>query len=436
MLVDPITQPDYKMYHHKKELLDEVRNIAVLNSNNGFHLETFRAENGSYHSELLVMTVELNPKVNEKGKLRLLVDFGQHAREYITSELALHLLTALSDIQGDKMRSYLSRALKGGANMKETAQSRIQEAIQNVKDRVVFKILPMENELGRDLVENGKLCERKNGRGVDPNRNWALDWGKKEKDYNPEEEYPGLAPFSEPETQLILNLTKTFKPHVWLNIHSGMEALFVPYDHVAEVPKGAQEAFQVIKTIHTELFYNHKECVVGSGGKEVGYLAHGTATDYMYEVMKVPLPFTFEIYGDLKANYNDCFKMFNPVTDAQMNETISVWLAAILRLIDLAPKHSLVATDLSLGSNTQGIGEIIEVDNESDLIKEHVITSDQAGGRIGDTSSSSYGWMIKLIAAVGLMAFIILSIRAYFRSSNAQQGGGGSHSQSSLNSHV
>lgn len=32
------------------------------------------------------------------------------------------------------------------------------------------QILPMENPRGRDLVESGKLCERKNGRGVDPNR--------------------------------------------------------------------------------------------------------------------------------------------------------------------------------------------------------------------------------------------------------------------------
>jgi hypothetical protein len=52
----------------------------------------------------------------------------------------------------------------------------------------------MENTNGRDLVEAGQLCERKNGRGVDTNRNWGIDWGKKEKDYNPAEEYPGKAP--------------------------------------------------------------------------------------------------------------------------------------------------------------------------------------------------------------------------------------------------
>lgn len=58
----------------------------------------------------------------------------------------------------------------------------------------LVQILPMENTHGRDLVEAGELCERKNGRGVDTNRNWDIDWGKKEKDYDPKEEYPGRAP--------------------------------------------------------------------------------------------------------------------------------------------------------------------------------------------------------------------------------------------------
>lgn len=39
----------------------------------------------------------------------------------------------------------------------------------------------MENVRGREQVEQGKLCERKNGRGVDPNRNWEVHWGFKEK---------------------------------------------------------------------------------------------------------------------------------------------------------------------------------------------------------------------------------------------------------------
>lgn len=49
----------------------------------------------------------------------------------------------------------------------------------------------MENPRGREKVEKGDLCERKNGRGVDINRNWDIDFGIKEKDYDPSEENPG-----------------------------------------------------------------------------------------------------------------------------------------------------------------------------------------------------------------------------------------------------
>jgi len=57
------------------------------------------------------------------------------------------------------------------------------------------QIVPMENEVGRATVERGQLCERKNGRGVDTNRNWEVHWGFKEKDYDPKEEFPGTRPF-------------------------------------------------------------------------------------------------------------------------------------------------------------------------------------------------------------------------------------------------
>lgn len=47
--------------------------------------------------------------------------------------------------------------------------------------RPLLQVVPMENVRGRERVEAGELCERKNGRGVDPNRNWAVHWGFKEK---------------------------------------------------------------------------------------------------------------------------------------------------------------------------------------------------------------------------------------------------------------
>jgi hypothetical protein len=42
-------------------------------------------------------------------------------------------------------------------------------------------------------------------------------------------------PCSEPEAGMLRALAAGWKPHVWVNVHSGMEALFMPYDHRAEV---------------------------------------------------------------------------------------------------------------------------------------------------------------------------------------------------------
>lgn len=176
-------------------------------------------------------------------------DFGEHGREFITSEVGLKLLTVLGDPQqlsqlvgggrrAERLQAILQHCvLKVGAaaaagkncfcccqEVEHTqfrtttcigiapAADRCTRAIiparqQTQKQTLVranfpclpssplpaCQVLPMENVAGRDIVEGGNLCERKNGRGVDPNRNWDIDWGVKEKDYDPKEEYPGTA---------------------------------------------------------------------------------------------------------------------------------------------------------------------------------------------------------------------------------------------------
>lgn len=87
--------------------------------------------------------------------------FGQHGRELITSEVALNLLYILTEkrkIAGVDLSSF-----------------------EKILENLVIKVVPMENLNGRKRVEEGELCDRRNGRGVDLNRNWSVDWGKKEK---------------------------------------------------------------------------------------------------------------------------------------------------------------------------------------------------------------------------------------------------------------
>jgi pyruvate/2-oxoglutarate dehydrogenase complex dihydrolipoamide acyltransferase (E2) component len=69
------------------------------------------------------------------------------------------------------------------------------------------------------------------------------------------------------------------------------------------------------------------------------YLAHGTGTDYMYEVLGVPMSFTWEIYGDEKATFEDCFRMFNPLGKQQFDQVVNMWVKALLLLFELLPTH-------------------------------------------------------------------------------------------------
>ncbi|KAG0554125.1 hypothetical protein KC19_12G064800 [Ceratodon purpureus] len=308
-----ITFPDYRVYHRMDELLGEV-DALVDRHPSIMRREVLEAAVEGYATEMSVVTVAPGGlDGGDDGKLRVLLNFGEHARELVTSEFALRLLSMLG----------------GEHNITSGDRGRLMRVLS----RTVMKIIPMENVNGRRKVEAGDLCERKNGRGVDTNRNWEVDWGKKEKDYDPNEEYPGTAPFSEPETQILQRLVKEFAPHVWVNVHSGMEALFMPYDHKKMMPNDSggialRNLLQALNVQHCE-----GRCAVGSGGTSVGYLSHGTATDYIYDIAKVPIALTLEIFGDEKAPNEDCFRMFNPIFYDEVEQVISKWSAIFFSLL-------------------------------------------------------------------------------------------------------
>ncbi|KAK9837663.1 hypothetical protein WJX74_002438 [Apatococcus lobatus] len=328
-------KPDFNVYHTQHALTEYVAGVVKAHPSTMQMQERSRTDKSgppgaaAYTSSMQVVTVEPGGLTEDhSNKIRLLLVFGEHGRELITTETSFRLLRLLAD----STRAFEDLEAQGAATHR----------IRSILHRSVFKILPMFNMGGRKKVEAGDLCERKNGRGVDTNRNWDIHWGFQEKDYDPSEEYPGTAPFSEPETQILKEIAEEFVPHVWLNVHSGMEALFMPYDHVPTIPQGpgAAASYSILEELNEVSCRG--QCAVGSGGESVGYLAHGTATDYMYEKLKVPLSFTWEIYGDSKADFHDCFRMFNPLQRLEMEEVAENWALAVFRLLELLPKHPAI----------------------------------------------------------------------------------------------
>ncbi|XP_024992051.1 carboxypeptidase O-like [Cynara cardunculus var. scolymus] len=334
----PITPINRDLYHTSGTLMEEIEQL-VNRHQDRFHIETYTSKNKGYQAELDVVTYRQNRnEIEDNSKFRILLSFGQHARELITTELALKILSILSGEQSLPKRNPVL----------------LNRTLQNT----VIKVVPIENLNGRRKVEAGELCERRNGRGVDLNRNWSVDWGKKEEDFRPDEENPGTGPFSEPESQMMRKLSTSFEPHLWVNVHSGMEALFMPYDHKNTTPKGVQSG--KMKLILETLNHLHcgDRCVVGSGGGSVGYLAHGTTTDYMFDIAKIPMAFTFEIYGDEKADINDCFKMFNPVDHPTFNRVLDEWSAAFFTMFEMGA-HQMNF----LQESPFNVGNLISIDD-------------------------------------------------------------------------
>jgi len=319
-------KPDYNLYNTLFDVNSKVSAIVQEHSDT-MTIEDVEAEDNGYRAEIQVVTVEpggLTDEATQSKKTRLFFNFGQHARELITSEVCLRLLSLLA-MPIDELVARVAQ--------RPDEQQRLKLILNNV----VLKIVPMENQMGRKKVEAGDLCERKNGRGVDPNRNWEVDWGVKAPDYDPNEEYPGTRPFSEPEAQMILTQLKAFNPHGWVNVHSGMKALFMPYDHLARIPDGEDVMYSILSDLNAK--HCRGKCAVGSGGKSVGYLAHGTATDYIFERLKIPLVFTWEIYGNDRAHYLDCFNMFNPLSADGYEDEVNNWSLAFFSLMNIMHQH-------------------------------------------------------------------------------------------------
>jgi len=210
--------------------------------------------------------------------------FGEHARELISPESGLHFIKTLCGEAGDKER-----------------------ASQILQDSE-FQIVVNGNPDSRKHVEQGDFCLRVNPDGVDLNRNWDEEW-QPSAALDPVDTNPGPSPFSEPETQVFKDLVSEYKPTNFLTIHSGTKGMYMPWafdmHHLASRNQPAM--MKILKSLDKD----HCECPFGAAGKEVGYPCPGTCLDWVYDKLKTPYAFAFEIYtnpemdGFLKERWQD-----------------------------------------------------------------------------------------------------------------------------------
>ena len=229
-------------------------------------------------SSVFVQASHLSAKVN-------MFVFGEHARELISSEIALHLLLNLSS-----------------SPPVETS----------------YIILPIANSWGRKKAEKDQTCLRTNEHGVDLNRNFPTRMGES-RSLNPGETYGGPRPFSEFETQRIKQIVHTYPIDTYVSIHSGDLALYLPWDGSKMVPPNIEQMMKKVRNLQSKYCPN---CLIGPAGKVASYLCSGTGTDYVFEHSLAKMAFTFEVWS---SSSWDCFKRFNPHTKQSYQDTVTRW---------------------------------------------------------------------------------------------------------------
>ncbi|CAG2191998.1 unnamed protein product [Mytilus edulis] len=171
------------------------------------------------------------------------------------------------------------------------------------------------NPDGRLYIEStNNYCWRGTETGVDLDRNFDWEYGRKGSSSDPkDEEYRGLHKFSEPESLAFTDLTEKIKFDLFMSFHSGIKHIYIPFadtkskkigrqvDNLADMLDLAMELSHCTK-------YTYK---YGQAYKLNDYTADGTIFDFMAGVKKIPFSYTVELWGQNHKG-TSCFDLFNP----------------------------------------------------------------------------------------------------------------------------
>jgi hypothetical protein len=225
----------------------------------------------------------------------VLLNFGAHGRELISSEVALRL----------------ARMLCGEAPSRFAgSEERSREAISAILRRVVIKVVPVQVPASRRLAETGEgTCKQRrvNSRGVDVNRNWDIAWDKGDGGQG-SSQYRGPRAFSEPETRALARFAGEWRPDAFVDVRSGDRYMAMPFASIDSSPpdRADREAMRGVARGVNKMFKQQYPPLVSLGDVPFGpasslgeepFRASGTALDYMYSKLGVRRSYMFEVYG-------------------------------------------------------------------------------------------------------------------------------------------
>lgn len=251
---------------------------------------SFKSRNGL--SQLVLRLSNFSDSTHAVGphvqsfKVKVLLSFGESAREFVPVESILYFLR------------HIVRGLGAPKGSAEEAFSR------TLFSKVDLYVVVMLNPDGRNHIERtGDYCWKGTGTGADlgaafgPNADRSL---------------------KEPECNVLLNLTKSQAFDAFVSFHSGLREIHLPLPgslsknavlSPANMEATAEFARAMAESVEPRLTH-------GQWSRAGGFVVERAAFNFMAAVRKIPLSLAVHLWGDGRDLGPDCFAHFNPSSDS------------------------------------------------------------------------------------------------------------------------
>ncbi len=235
------------------------------------------------------------------GERKILIQASIHAREYITSFMAIRLIEALRESQLNAQLIVVPVMNPDGVRI-------CDEGADFIKDEKCKAVI------SKILKTTPKRLYKANANGVDLNCNFDAGWGtgsQNKFDAPSFANFVGFFPNSENEVQSLISLTKSFLPNLTLSLHTKGEVVYFGYAGQPEKTRAQQQKY--LKVIEKASKYKGV-FTTGSGG---GY------KDYCLLRLDIT-GFTIEFGSD---------KLSHPISLTHLDELFDKLYAIVLELL-------------------------------------------------------------------------------------------------------
>ncbi|ESO96431.1 hypothetical protein LOTGIDRAFT_159841 [Lottia gigantea] len=321
--------PDYTKYHNLSRIQDHISDLTRNNPSYMSISRRFRSKEGRPQMLLHLTNFSSSqsvphsyPHTQHVPKIKILLSYGEHAREFMPIETLFYLLQNLTEGIRAPLASF------------EESFSR------TILTKFDIYVIVMANPDGRKIVEKThNYCWRGTSTGVDLNRNFDWEFGNIGSSSNKkDEEYRGPFPFSEEESVVYTEITGSTDFDVFISFHSGIRHIYLPFaDTVSKMSNREPYHIKTMEDLARKLSKSTNHLYKYGKSYELGqYTADGTIFDYMAGKRQIPICLAIELWGKENHQGPSCFDEFNPpntILQIEVSEILPLYVSMFMFLI-------------------------------------------------------------------------------------------------------